>query len=939
MAYVVPQVLVHQEFNIVPAELADALRAHISGGHAQLIRYDEDDEKILAGLGEYDPVSDASYSWPEREPGGVIDDDYVKVFVDDALLEYFTDLIGADATITAAAGATNKIAAAAGLNFQTANGFARHADLLDRDVQLGDAVYIRGVVDSEAIELWSYVRGFDAAVVAATVGDATSDAANVAGQAASITGVMTAGTANCLELTLDAASYNGLVDGDVNDVYTVTVTKGSTAGDLTTAELRITSASGNDDVAAVAPAAVGALREVGTRALELGFSVGGAGSSCSGADPETAEDLIVGQTWEVTVAEEHEEPKAISGGTYTGDADTTYVVEVTRGGLFADADLTRRPQITVTTTHGTDISGPTGITADNTATVIGSKGVTIQFYGTGSASSVSSGNLIERDEVTGLRKGDRYYVVVTAEAAGAVQTLELGHDLGDLADAPDLDLKLYIKKDIEVTRNRDGFAPLVNFESSDTELIIKSGVVAYDASLTAGGTPVALDVVGGTLYVEYRAWLPNLSTAVGTISDVGDLNDVISGALHPDNPLKWGVYYALINSNGTAVKFTSVADPDDDDSWLEVLSLLIGRDDVYNLVPLTRDATVLNAYAGHVTGQSSAEAGRWRGLFVNLEAAATAAVVDSTTNADAVVLATIADDPNTTGTQYTLLSADDGDFLTNNVAPGDIVRTQFTSDGFGNESYSEYVVDAILSEQSLRLAAGPDVAISVAAKMEIWHDNNKTEVAAQVALDAGSYGNRRVVAVWPDTIDSGDHVMQGYHLCAALAGLRSGVVPHQGLTNVEILGFDNVSRSTTYFNATNLNTLVDSGTWVVTQDQNGNVHTRHAVTTGDTDDINQREEMVRTNVDAMSYVFLNRLAPYIGKANVTPGTLSVLRVELDSIIDFLKTNGYVASLGGQLIDGEITSLRAHALLPDRIVAVLNLTIPYALNNIEVHLVV
>lgn len=939
MAYVVPQVLVHQEFNIVPAELADALRAHISGGHAQLIRYSEDDEKMLAGLGEYDPTTDASYSWPEREAGAVIDDDYVKVFIDDALLEYFTDLIGADATIAPVANTTNKIAAASGLNFRTANGFARHADLLDRDVQLGDAVYIRGIVDSEAIELWSYVRGFGAAVVASTVGDAVSDSANAAGQAASISGVLTAGTANCLELTMDASNYNGLVDGDINDVYTVTVTKGSTAGDLTTAELRITTASGNDDVAAIAPAAVGSLVEVGTRALELGFSVGGAGSSCSGEDPDNAEELVVGQTWEITVGEEHEEALAFSGGTYTGDSDTTYVVEVTRGGLFADADTTRRPQITVTTTHGTDISGPTSVTSHNTAVAIGSKGVTIEFYGTGSTSSISGGDYVFRDAVDGLRKGDRYYVAVTAEAEGAVQTLELGHDLGDLVDATDLDLKLYIKKDIEVTRNREGFAPLVNFESSDTELILKSGILAYDASLTDGGSPVGLDVVGGTLYVEYRAWLSNLSTAVGTISDVGDLNDVISGPLHPDNPLKWGVYYALINSNGTAVKFTSVADPNDDDSWLEVLSLLIGRDDVYNLVPLTRDATVLNAYAGHVTGQSSAEAGRWRGLFVNLEATTSTAVVDETTNSDAVVLATIADDPNTTGTQYTLLTADDGDFLTNNVAAGDIVRTQYTSDGFGNEAYSEYVVDAVLSEQTLRLAAGPDVAISVAAKMEIWHTNNKTEVAAAAAADAGSYGNRRVVAVWPDTIDSGDHVMQGYHLCAALAGLRSGVVPHQGLTNVEILGFDNVSRSTEFFNATNLNTLADAGTWVVTQDQNGNVHTRHAVTTGDTDDINQREEMVRTNVDAMSYVFLNRLAPYIGKANVTPGTLSVLRVELDSIIDFLKTNGYVASLGGQLIDGEIASLRAHALLPDRIVAVMNLTIPYALNNIEVHLVV
>lgn len=941
MAYVVPQVLVHQEFRVVPAELADALRAHVSGGHAQLLRYDDEDEKPLGALGAYDHDNDVAYAWPERKAGSEIDDDYVKVFIDDALLGYFEDLIGQGETIAPVAGTQNKIGVVGNtdLYFKSGNGEVRHADLRDRDVQLGDAVWIRGIVDSEAIEMWSYVRGFGAEVVAATIGAASSDTDNVADQSASISGSQVAGATNCLELTFDASSYNGLVDGNVNDTYTIEVTKGSTGGDLTTGELRITTSSGEDDVAAVAPASAGGLKAMGSRGLQLGFSVAGAGSSCSSGDPSNANELIVGQKWEVSVAAAHEEPRAVSGGTYTGDQDTTYIVEVTRGGEFNDADASKRPQITVTTTHGTDIGGPTVVTGHNVAVPVGSKGVTILFYGTGSASSVSGSEITEYDEVVGLRKGDRYYIEVTAEAEGGYQTLELGHDLGALADAADLDLKLYIKKDIEVTRNREGFAPLVNFETSDTELTIKSGIVAYDPSWTNDGTPVALDVTGGDIYVEYRAWLSDLSTTVESIQDVGDLNDQISGPLHPDNPLKWGVYYALINSNGTAVKYTAVTDPSDDDAWLNVLELLIGRDDVYNLVPLTRDRTVLNAFAGHVDGQSSAESGRWRGLFVSLEATSSVAVVDASANDGDEVLATIADDPNTSGTQYTLVTADDGNFITNDVAPGDILRAQFTSDGFGKLSYSEYVVDAVISENSLRLMSGPTQAISVAAKIEVWHNNNKNEIAEQVGQDAGSFGSRRVVAVWPDTIDSGDHVMEGYHLCAALAGLRSGVVPHQGLTNVEVQGFDNVTRTTEFFNSSHLNSLAEDGVWIVTQDDNGNILTRHAVTTGDSNDVNEREEMIRVNVDAMSYVFLRRLAPFIGQSNVAPSTISMLRAQIDSIIDFLKSNGFVPRLGNQLIDGSIAELRAHTLLPDRVIAVLNLTIPYPLNNIEVHLVV
>ena len=43
--YVVPQVLVFQELTLAPQADIRPLPAHISGGHAHLIRYDDEDEK------------------------------------------------------------------------------------------------------------------------------------------------------------------------------------------------------------------------------------------------------------------------------------------------------------------------------------------------------------------------------------------------------------------------------------------------------------------------------------------------------------------------------------------------------------------------------------------------------------------------------------------------------------------------------------------------------------------------------------------------------------------------------------------------------------------------------------------------------------------------------------------------------------------------------
>jgi hypothetical protein len=89
VAYVQPQTQVHQEFSASAQAAVPPLPVHISGGHAKLIRYSESDEKSEGSLGQYNPDSEQSYSWPERPAGAVVDQSYSKVFFDDALLHYY----------------------------------------------------------------------------------------------------------------------------------------------------------------------------------------------------------------------------------------------------------------------------------------------------------------------------------------------------------------------------------------------------------------------------------------------------------------------------------------------------------------------------------------------------------------------------------------------------------------------------------------------------------------------------------------------------------------------------------------------------------------------------------------------------------------------------------------------------------------------------------
>jgi hypothetical protein len=303
-------------------------------------------------------------------------------------------------------------------------------------------------------------------------------------------------------------------------------------------------------------------------------------------------------------------------------------------------------------------------------------------------------------------------------------------------------------------------------------------------------------------------------------------------------------------------------------------------------------------------------------------------------------MAEIADNPEAVGNQYTLLTvpAANSNFIVNNVQPGDVVRTNYGIDDTGAEIYDEYVIDQVLNEDALLLMSGPLAAVTVAQKIEVWRYLSKDEIAQDLAMQAGSFASRRVKMVWPDTVGSGGVLQEGYYLACALAGLRSGIVPQQGMTNLQLAGFDDLSRTTDFFGGGQLNIMAGAGTWIVTQAPDGTVYTRHALTTDNTD-VNSSEEMITTNLDSISYLFAQRLAPYIGLMNVTPSGLQILSTEIDSCINFLKSNGYIARLGPQLVDATVVSLQPHAILPDRVVCVIDVTLPYPLNNLEIHLVV
>ena len=941
MAYVLPQVLVFQEFTQVPTAITEPLRAHIAGPNAELFRYAIADEKNKILLGDYNYAIDTTYNYPSRPAGGIVDQNYVKLYGDDLLLTYHEDAAsGSYGTCIPRSDYKNRITSSA-VNYKantvTKSGvtttYARHSSLNDRDVTPGDIVDVTGVASTGTLTVRTTVADIVGTSVAASYSAATADANNVGSKTLGTIVTKIGGADNCVSVSADGSTYDGSEAGYVVETYTITVTKSSTSADHTGARLSVKSASGTDDIGNVIPSAIGVATTIGTRGLTVTFSESDSGScSVSAAAAGVGlDDLTVGQVWTVEVTQDWTPAsfEAGDGGYGTGPYDTTYIITVTKGGKFSSS-YTENPQVTISTTTGVD-----------------SQGANTMPGPFGSQQSIGSYNALVKLGMTsgsGLVTGDVYYLTVVAAYEGNMRTLVLGDNIPQklIDESVDCTVKLHIKKTgVEIPLRRASAPGSYNYDLGtagvlDTNFVIKSGITLYDPTWTSSSVEQPITVTEGKLYLQYRAYLPTKSTGVFEVSGSSGLSD-IPGQLHPDNPLKWAVSKALENSNGTAVKYTAVADPSTTDSWIAVLDQLYGRTDVYGLVPLTRDAAVISAWSAHVASQSSAETGRWRALWVNLSATPTTVVVDSTTTSDsstALAVVGLAPDSATDYT-YVTVPAANGNFVTNGVRSGDIMRYNYTPDGWGTDTYTEFVIDQVVSENTLLLKTGQgSVEVTTAKKVEIWRNLTNAELATQIAGVAGGYGSRRIRALWPDTVGSGGTTFEGYHLCAALAGLRSGVVPQQSLTNIAITGFDDLSRTEDLFNQPQLNTMANSGVWVVHKPSE--VATRHAITTAGYGDVTTQEESVTSNVDSMAYLFLSRTSDLIGKANVTPGTIDIVQNRLEATITFFK-EVRVSRLGGQLTDASILEVRQHTVLKDRIVSNLQLTVPVPLNNLEVNL--
>ena len=498
-----------------------------------------------------------------------------------------------------------------------------------------------------------------------------------------------------------------------------------------------------------------------------------------------------------------------------------------------------------------------------------------------------------------------------------------------------------MQNSIEIPEIRDLVEDTRNWtqEAGSNQITVNAGITTYNDKLVSLGAAVRLPIEVASLYVHYRALLQDNVNAISSVRSLGAVSTLL-GTIDPDNVLAQGVYDAVLNSANQLVYFIGVAS-DDLAGYNAAIEIAKKHSSVYGVVPLTFDRQIQEAVVAHVNAFSAPEVGRWRVAWLAVQDVKTDALYDLKEDATAWV-GTITDDPAVVGTQNRLVTVPGASFITDGVRPNDKVRVNFRLSADGKEVYDEYTVSAVRTETTLVLTTSLAAPISSLTKIQVIRVYTKDERANNIALIGGEYNNRRVRVVFPDVYKDGNVTKQGYFLAAGLAGLRSSVVPHQGLTNTVYLGATDLSKVVTEFSQDQLNVMAEQGIWLVTQEVVGSQpYVRHQLTTDETS-LNTSEDSITTNVDSISYGLKAAIDPYVGKYNVNKENMVVFKDAVIAELNYRATRTWTVRAGNQLTSftpkDDILVFEQDSTFNDRVNAQIKLNVPYPLNFLVLKLI-
>jgi uncharacterized protein YbjQ (UPF0145 family) len=932
--------VVRQSFLNDTTATAVASSVHISGPHANFVSA-EDSTEDLGFLGTYSASDGLHVELPRCLVGNVLDRNSVNVVLKNAMLRYFRTTTE---SFILPAGTRNIVSASPALQNQgfsfIANGaYGRAGVFGDRDVRAGDAVHLMATVANQVEELWTTVAAITTRYQPGTVTPAVGlGAKNAAATTASVKVLSSDGFPDLYTTALTSETGWDIplrVRGVVNDIYTIETIIG---GDVSGARFRITSAT-NDNIGSLSLVAgtVGANAvyqlKIGTSEAFLNFD----------ADAVfTAGSLIAIRAQAAVVLN-----TPTAGGEYTASyservaREATYVVTVMKGGAIPATEPTDEisrygcPSLSVTTSDGSDKTPVVRVFAQGQPVSISRYGVTLTFSGE---------YLIE---------GDKFYVTCRSPYSDIAPNLILkrnipDHWIQDTNAAVSIEL-FAVEPEIDVPEySMTSSGRVVNWTIEEGGIALRPGLSLYTPSWSINGEPAALDVFGfessktSQTYMRMRYFISDIAHTIASVTSLAELNELLSGPIRADNPLKWAAYHALNNGTGSTVLLTAVPDPNNIEDWKAVTDLISERDDVFHVLPLSYgDKAVNKLFYEHIQEMNVDETAKERVLYlISNDQQVHEVLTDYFGNP---VLGQLSVEQGIGSSRYVAYTNKTAgvDFITSGIRAGDIIRTNYDFDLNGQTIWKEYAVEEVINADTLRLTSSVDSVVvdEVPLAYEIWRVQTNDEFADSIANTDG-FQDMLVRYLYTDNAAEGfDQVAPA----AALVGLIGSVVPHQGVSWYPLSGFPSDNWVGRFSNA-QLNHMGGNGVLLITRQQDGTIAARHAVTTAKAPlasepetslSLKMSEEMFVRNALLLKKEFRSVLKGITGVTNNVPQTqLEVSsRIEVKAI--FLKDDTNYPLLGGRIADGPINlKVAKHQLFKDSMWVSFEVTGQVPLNRLE-----
>lgn len=448
----------------------------------------------------------------------------------------------------------------------------------------------------------------------------------------------------------------------------------------------------------------------------------------------------------------------------------------------------------------------------------------------------------------------------------------------------------------------------------------------------------------GTVAVEWRA-AQTAGTNEGLVA-IDSIQDILDnfGSTALRSEMGYGLLMALNGSGGKRVYGLNTGGPAVSD-FQAAFEKLESATTVYALAILTEDEEVMKLASAHAQAMSLPAVKRFRRCYVGTDSPGEYPILDTKVDGSPYLAAI----SSGSGGAYNLaIFEDEVDFSQLTVTKGDFLEVSGTDQRYVIEEVQSAPLDGGGETLALVLQTGPNAPIAQSA-MRVIAADTPANTARFVYKRSKRIGmnteqDRRISNIWQDGGKLGAVTIPNRFGACEIAGLRTVLLPQQGLTRTEVNFIDSAPAMYTKFRPTLLDEMAANGVWIIAQNSaESPCYVRHQLTTAVTMGSLYYEDNAGTNVDVISFAVDDVCEPLIGKRNATPRTVN----EIDSLLTTLLTEATTTSLtnidlGPQIVnfynlageEGEV-DVAIDPNFSDRINAAFIVEIPLPLNNIRV----